>query len=372
MSDRMLQIEIEGRPLRTPIDYTVDVDLLQLADAITLTLPADAETWSSCPLDAEYRVSYDGVALVTGFIDARSTRGGTVTIQGRDRTGRLVDESLPGAGLRVGDKRLSTIILDIVRPWFDRVVFSNAADREARSGRGPRGRTASEPADFAERLRAIPKKFDAGTTRSEALRAVLEPHGLLAWSAGDGRTLIVTRPNYRQTPQYQFIDHRDQSNVISLELAETTRTLYQRIEVSGSGRADGDLEAGEDRNRIGVATSEILRHPKRLFVASEVKSQRAAEAMAGRLMRQGMAGFRAVQVVVPGHGQLHPGYLHETVYTVDTVAEIARYGPTSPTEDTPAALVYELMYVTRVTYRSDRTSGERTELSLVPLDVELL
>jgi len=376
-----IRIEVEGQQLRPPISYSIDVDLLQPADAMSITMPLDRRSWDSCPLDGQYRVFIDDTPVVSGFVDSKLDNGDSFTVQGRDRTGRLVDESVPGAGLTIRDKLLSQAVLEIVRPWYSAVTFSNAEDRRLRRGRGRKVHASREPALSAQQWRAVPRRIDAGTSRQEALERILEPLQLLSWGAADGETLVIARPHFRQAPQYSFIGHPERSNVKSLTLSASTQGRYRTIEVSGSGRPPGvpvaPVAPGQqrfkyvNRNRIGVATddSDFL-YDKRLFIISEMRSTDEAQHLAERTMRQGMAQARTASVIVPGHGQCVEGSPHTTLYTVDTVAHVEKWIETAPGDDTPTVLVRNNMYVTRVTYTGDR-NNESTELALSPLDVEL-
>ena len=377
-----IRIEVEGKRLRPPISYSIDVDLLQPADAITITMPLDLQTWDACPLDAEYCVFIDDTPVVTGFVDQKLDNGDSFTVQGRDRTGRLVDESVPGAGLTIRNKLLSDVILELARPWYTAVSFSNAGDRRLRRGRGRKAWSSREPALTAAQWRAMGIRIDAGTSRQEALERILEPLQLLSWGAADGRTLVVARPHFRQAPQYAFHAHPERSNVTRLTVSASTQGRYRTIEVSGSGRPNGakvpPVPPGQkrhkyvNRNKIGVATDDSdFRHPKRLFVVSEMRSVEEAQALADRTMRQGLAQARVATVSVPGHGQYVENSPHPTLYAVDTVAHVEKWIEAAPGDDTPSVLFRANMYVTRVTYRGDR-SDESTELSLSPLDVELV
>lgn len=336
-----IRIEVEGQPLRPPISYSIDVDLLQPADAISITMPLDRRTWDSCPLDGVYRVFIDDTPVVSGFVDSKLDNGDSFTIQGRDRTGRLVDESVPGAGLTIRDKLLSQAVLEIVRPWYSAVTFSNAADRRLRRGRGRKVHASREPALSAAQWRAIPRKIDAGTSRQEALERILGPLQLISWGAADGETLVVSRPHFRQAPQYSFIAHPARSNVKHLTFSASTQGRYRTIEVSGSGRPPGapvpPTAPGQqrfkyvNRNKIGVATDDRdFLHDKRLFVISETRSTEEAQRLAERTIRQGMAQARTASVIVPGHGQCVEGSLHITLYTVDTVAHVEKWIEIAP------------------------------------------
>ncbi|WP_428264798.1 phage baseplate assembly protein [Haliangium sp.] len=380
--------EVGGRAVRTPLSYSIDVDLLQPADAFTLAFPLDAHTWRCIPLDAEVQVAIDGVPVLNGFVDSLRDNGdGTFVAEGRDRSGRLVDESVPGAGFAVANKRLSEVVEDLVAPWYTGVTFSNAADRRLRRGRGKKSPAGKEPALTRQERLATAQRIEAGTTRWEALERFLRPLQLLAWSTADGRELVLARPQYDQAPQYELFETLAASNVKRMSLSKSVAGRYALLEVSGSGRPPGvpappfiPTFPGQKRpkyvarNRIGVArdgpaddgTGEDFIHPKRLFVVSEALSTAEAQLEAERALARGRVQARQLEVTVPGHGQWLDGASAPTLYAPDTVAIVRKEVEAAPGDDAPAVLVDASFYCTRVTYQGSR-DDEQTTLGLVPL-----
>jgi prophage tail gpP-like protein len=381
------RIKIDGRELRPPTDYSIDFDILEPADAFSMTLPLDAESVAVAALDAPFQVMVDDTVVISGLIDeAEETADGSLAIRGRDRVGRLVDESVPGAGMRLGQTTVEQAALRIVRPWFDRVEFSNAENRRLVRGRGRKTRSGREPALTAAQRRQIPRRIDAGAKRWEALMAILEPLRLLAWSRGDGKALVIAAPNYNQAPQYQLVEEFTRSNVTAMSRRRATADRYATIEVSGSGRPPGvpappwfPAYPGQkrpkyvNRGRVGIArdTTGDFRSDKRLFVISEAMSQGEAQELAARAMGQGLVNAEQISITVPEHGQRRPGTSIRTLYAPDTVARVRRQIERAPGDDAPTVLVSGDYLITRVSMTSSRGQGEQTQLSLSPLGVEL-
>ena len=80
------------------VNYSIELDMLEAADGFHLELGRPTRAiYNLCAPDAPVQVVLDDTVVVTGFIDDRAynvDRGAAVLrISGRDKTGRLVDES---------------------------------------------------------------------------------------------------------------------------------------------------------------------------------------------------------------------------------------------------------------------------------------
>lgn len=311
-----------------------------------------------------------------------------MVIAGRDRAGRLVDESIPGANMAIAGKLVSDVLLDLVSPWFSRIEFSNAADRRLRRGSGKQVTSGREPAITFQQFRAIGRVINAGTSRWEAVERVLTPLGLLAWGSADGETLIVASPNYGQGTQYEFFETAASSNVKKMQLGKSTANRFAQLVVSGSGRQLGEPAPvfvptfSGDRppkfvrgNRIGIArdnpesddgTGLDFKYPKRLFVVSEAQNMGEAQKEADRAMARARVNARTVEISAAGHGQLLDGASEVTLYAPDTIARVYKEVETAPDDDVADVLVDENLYITRVQYTGTREE-QQTMISLVPL-----
>ncbi len=386
-------IEVEGRLLPTPIEYQIDIDLLTPADALSFTVPLDAATLAQVPLDGEVTAYIDDAAVLSGFIETTDiTAANTIEVSALCRCGRLVAESVDGAGFSVLGERLSRVLARVAGPWFSSIVFSNARDRRLRIGRGRKARAGQEPAlTLGDRLASV-QRIEAGTARWTALERIARALQLLAWSSGDGTSLVVARPQYDQEPQYEFFETRAASNVTALTLSRSVAGRYAQVEVSGSGFPPGISPPPQfsttlgiaaprfvSRNKIGAVldgpnpdgTGLDFRHPKRLFVVSEAISQAEAQIEAQRWAARARAKARVVSASVPNHGQIRQGTQYRSLYTVDTVARIIKTIDAAPGDDGEFELLNAPLYTTRVTYRGSR-DAEETALEFVPLGTLLL
>jgi prophage tail gpP-like protein len=381
-----VRVVVDGQRLSRLISYDVDVDRMQPADSWRVELPRTAADLRSAALDAPMRVEIDGIPVISGYVGEVSLSRETITVSGRSRCGRLVDESIPGAGYNVGATLMTEAVRNLAAPWFERVIVSNAADRRLRLGRGVKAATGREPGLTFAQFRAVPRHIDGGTTRWQAIESIIRPLRLIAWSTADGTALVVASPNYTQEPQYDFYETIAASNVLAVTWSDSLEQRYAVVEVSGSGRPlyvpappfipqypGHQRPKPINRSRIGVVrdgpnddgTGAAFRFPKRLFVVSEALSMQEAQAEAARTYAQQLATARTLSVTAPGHGQVRPGARQPTIFAPDTIARVRIEAEASVTDRRAETLMAESMYVVRCSYRGDRRQ-EQTELSMVP------
>lgn len=379
IADPVPIVEVEGDVLPTPTAWSMSLDMLQPADTFNFSGPMFIEP-DRIPTDAEIRLRFGSRVVFSGRIERPSySDADQWNVQAQDGVRRLVSESLPGAGRRIGRASLSSEIRKIVYPWFPEVRFDNASDRTLRRGtaRGLAG-TAREPLSASEN-RAIDRVLDAGIKRWEALQKLLVPLRLLAFSSADGKALIVTRPNYDQEIQYWFRKTPQGSNVIRMSYARSVAERHQEIVVSGSKRSKGPFTAQRlstpgrkkiqyvARHSLGVARDESgdFRAQKRLFVVDTSLYPKDAQAQAERLMGQQRARAEEIEITVPGLGQRAPDGRAYVLYAPDTMCSVLLQTAVDSNADSPRTLVNAAYYITRVDYQSDGR-GSSTRLSVVP------
>ena len=356
--------------------YTIDLDILQPADAFALSFgPATRALYEVLAPDVAVEVLVDDITVLTGFVDDRvwsdARDGSTIEITGRDKGGRLVDESMPLTSFRgLGIVQLAEAA---ARPWFPKVSLSNAENRRLLRGSGaPIARVSKEPP-----IATGPhpeKKVVPGQTRWQVLSGFLQEAGLLGWSTADGAQLVVGKPNYDQEPQYHFVQPGPRSararegNVASVAIRHSVGERYSMVVAMGAGRGDtANYGAAVTKHRAvakdgpgAQGEGGSFRHPKVLYVADdEVRNIDQAVARAAREKRQRDASGHELDLVVPGHAQLVEG--RPVLYAPDTMASVEH-------EETGLSGLY---LVTSVAFAQDRQSGPTTRLRLVPRGTEL-
>lgn len=364
MRGRMHEVTIAvgGKQIGGWIDYSFDVSMLSPASAFSLTRKLDREAWNLCETDAEIGVRIDGTPVLSGFIDdvKWSARAGTLAISGRDRSGRLVQESAPSvefAGLS-----MSEVVKRLVDPWYKTVRLDGARDRLVRRGkRGHHAPSATEPVVIDS---VVGRRIEPGDMRWSVIEEIVTQAGYLAWGAGDGKELVIAPPNYTQGVQYVFTPE----TCVELDGEVSTGDGYSQIQVIGSSRGT-DADYGLAAASRGGAALDFpgpegiggdFQRPKRLvLVEKSVRNSAEAVRQAEREHRRRNQRRRTVVAECQGHGQSQAG-APPTIFTVNTLARVAY----------PAIGFDERYLVTGCAY-SARRESENTRLQLVPRGTEL-
>lgn len=355
------------------VEFEVASDMLELQDSWSITTPLTRELWDLAPPDATVRIFVDDSQVLEGFIDDRERtidkQGGSVMrLTGRDKGGRLVDESaelVTYAGLGIED-----LARRLVAPWFPTVSLSNAQNRALVRGRGRRlANVSSEPAIVTDRR--MQRKVDPGDSVASVLSYFLERAELLGWSSANGREFIIGKPNYSQAPQFFFFQpaagsrRAAEGNVLSVTYRESVGERYSEIRALGSSRGNADSYGPNVTKRAATAKSSALLHRKRLIVVDDdIASAADAQKRADREMRLRDASGVQLELEVAGFGQALGGdeTTRPALYAFDTMARW---------EDEELGVRGDYL-VTKTTLRRSKGGGETTTLNLVPRGTELV
>ncbi|MGE0547620.1 MAG: phage baseplate assembly protein [Kofleriaceae bacterium] len=373
------------------VEYQIDTSLVEPADSFALRRPFTAEAWRICRRDARVRVQIDGVPRVDGFIDARrwNTKDGTLEISGRDRIGRLVQESAPRSAF--GGATLLAVITQLAAPWFERVTLVNTRNRRVTLGKGSKAPAFDDPVPV---LKSKPKqgRIDPGQPRWQVIAEMLSRVNLIAWSSSDGKELIVGRPNQRQ-PALFCIRHSRTANVgqaIDIDYEESNADRFSMITAIGAG-ANSDSDYGENATaRVGVVfdseqrrepgavrlnlggsttfdgTGRDFLYPKRLILSERpLRDNEEASRIARR--DQIRRDFRRspLRATMPDHGQLISGSTR-SLFSLDTMTSVVL-------EDlkTGEVVVDDDFLIYEASFRGS-SEGQTTELGLVPRGTEIV
>lgn len=366
-----VSVRVGAKVIERWTDYELELDMMQAADGFRASLFAAGrkDAWDLCAPDAEIEVLLDDTAILHGFIDDRMRRvsrdaGSVIEITGRDKCGRLVDESMPLMSFR------GVTLLDVVRKAcegvFATVTLQNARNRVLLRGAGAvPARVVKEPLFTAKNAA---KKVEPGESRWQVISAVCEEAELLAWASGDGQELVVGLPNYDQEPQYRFFVPKEGSsraregNVLEAEIEHSVMERYSAIVACGSGQGDGanySRRVTKFRSTVkngpgAFGTGVDFQHRKVLIVADDdVRSPELAAKRATREMAERDGRGHQVTITVRGHSQTYAG--RPCLYAPDTMCEFED-------EETQVKGRY---LVTAVSFRHTRR-GEETALHLVP------
>lgn len=370
-------VVVEGKQVEGWESYRIESNMITPADNFTMRRPFDAKAWNLLERDARVRVTVDATVIVDGFIDRRrkGTSEDSLEIIGRDRAGRLVQES--AESINYEGLLLQEAISRLVEEWFGEVSLSDARNRSLRRGKGRRVAAGAEPVVINIR---VPRsgRVHPGMTRWAIIEEICSKAGYLVTSSADGREIIVFKPNYKQAPQF-LIAHprtgsRTKSTCLDLTIDEDNQDRYSLITVAGAGGSDEDdvnygsnVSSRKGRWRDGPGIDGIgrdFKYPKRLYMPerdfeSNNDAQRVAELEAAR------RNFRRTTVTarMPYHGQFLSADAC-TIFAPNTIARVIDED-FEPTLDAPH-LIYSCAF------NGDRDSGETTDLELVPSGTEIV
>jgi prophage tail gpP-like protein len=368
-----------------PKAYEIDLDMLELADAWSVSLAFDRKAWQWAAPDNPIVIECNGRPVVTGLIDESTRRvdksgGSLLELQGRDRGGRLVDSAAPlldltGLGIQDLARELVTAIGGFA--LFPRVELQNATNRRLMvGGGGGRARTSREPAIDTSPDRSD-RRVRPGQTRAQILEDWLTQAGLLGWSSADGSTFVVGRPNYDQEPQFELrvpapgSARRRDGNVLAMSSRETSGDRYSRIIVLGSG-AGNARNFGSNVQRRGVAlqgpnpdgTGRSFTLPKDLIIVDDdLRSQAAAQARADHEMALRESLAAQITATVRGHSQPVGATGARANFAADTLVRVVDEeidAPGNPRD----------WLITRVHFTGGR-DGRTSTLTMVPRGTDL-
>lgn len=373
----VVSIVVNGRQIDGWEDYDITSSMIQPSDSFSMRRPFDPEAWNELRVDSKVRIQIDGVSVLDGFVDRRKKRSKdhSIEIGGRDRAGRLVQESAPAVNYQ--GLEISEAIRRLASPWFGVVTLSDARNRKLRTGKGRKVPTGNEPI-VVRRRSPNGGKVQPGQSRWSVIEEIVSQAGLIAWSSADGKEIVVGRPNYSQAPQFVVRVARPgsgaQTTCKELDYEEDCGDRYSMIAVVGSG---GGTEADYGKNvtsRRGVVfddpsnrldgTGRDFLHPKRLLMPERnFDSNNDADEIAQR--EQARRDFRRVTVTatMPFHGQFVSTGA-PTIFAPNTIASVIDEEMEPRLDDD--YLIYQC------TYRGSRSDGSTTMLEMVPSGTEIV
>lgn len=353
--------------------YDITIDMTQPAGHFNMHIPFHREVWDQLIPDRRIRVRIDDTTILTGFLGGRTLPEDqeSIEIYGRDIAGRLVDESAPS--LNFSGLTMFALIQKVADPWFTKVTFSNARNRNVIRGRGRKARASGEPV-ILKTKKSLGTLIEPGQTRWQVIETLCSQADALAWAAADGSELIIGQPNYNQEPQFRFFmpakDSRRtaESTVLGMGWREHFEDSYSRVIVVGAGtgtdvnygsRVSARYGEAKDNPATPEGTGLAFLEPKRLIAVRSVKSVSEAQELARRELNRRKAHQKALTVRCAGHGQSIGG-APVTIFAPDTLASVEdeRTGDQG------------IFLITACNYRSSR-GGEETLMTLVPSGTDL-
>lgn len=384
-----ISIIVGGNQIEGFTTYRITSSMTKPASPFSLSIPFSRKVWDLCNVDRTIQVLIDDVVILNGFIDSRDlpADGEEIAIAGRDRTGRLVNDSAPGVnfkGLGIRD-----VVAKLADPFFPAVSFTNDRNRRILRGRGgkkPKGHRRRTGPGFVGKVRTlrgedsalrlntrVGTQIEPGQTRWQVISTLAAQAGYLVWSSGDGEELIVGAPDYDQETQFVFFMPREGSTspdatCLGFGVHDDAGDRYSRVIVVGAGTGTDEnygapvsARYAEARNNDSDPEGAGLdfTEPKRLIISRSVQSADEAQEIADREMARRDAAGHTLAVRAAGHGQIYSGST-PTLFACDTLA-------LTQDERTGTGGIY---LITECVYQSGR-SGEETLMTLVKSGSEL-
>jgi prophage tail gpP-like protein len=367
---------VEGQQVSGWQSGTIESSLITPADSFTLRMPFSLSAWLTMRIDARITIKADGVTLLDGFIDKRIRKGrsGVLEVSGRDRVGRLVDESAPAVNYT--GMTIVEAIKRLMSPWFSEISLSNAKNRRVRRGKGRRVASGNEPV-ITINVR-VPRRGNVhpGETRWHLIHEIASRAGLIVYSSSDGKELIVGKPNRTQTPQYMFSLAKPGSpmrtTVRDLTITEDSGDRFSMYLCAGVG-GQGDTNYGKNiTDNRGVAFDNVFNRrdgtgrdflrPKRMFLPERAFDSYGDAANVARLEQNRRDMKRhAISIEAVGFGQ-DIGGNEPTLFAPDTVARVV---------DEEVG-IDELYLVVSCSYSFARDTADTTTLHLLPVATEIV
>lgn len=369
-----ISVTVGGKQIYGWSSYNISLSLTDGAGTFSIAIPFRREVFDLVQPDRPLRILIDNIPIMTGFVDDRTIGldEESITFYGRDKVGRLVQESAPGITFAGLDTH--ALIAKLASPWFPKVTPDAGRNRKVSLGRGHKARPSNKPRRTHRTHRIT--RTEPGQTRWQVIEEICSQARLLAWSSGDGAELIVAKPDYEQAPQFRFFKpasgsrRSSESTVLGMGVRDSTGDRYSRVIVVGSGGGTSanygkavSSRYGEAKNNPKTPEGDGLDFtaPKRLVVQRDVVSVQAARDEAALEMAKRDGAGHTISVKAQGHGQVLNGSPAPTLFALDTLAAVED-------ERTGHKGVY---LITAVNFQSDRQSGEVTTLELVRKGTEL-
>ena len=317
MSDKV-SLLIGGRRIEKFLRYRIEADLYTADDAFSMELAnpgMDIDPGQLC------QVHVNGQLALTGIIDrvedGTDKRGGTLSVEGRDFMGLLVDSyveefpDLQGVTL----KALAEQLLRKV-PFINRKTISYqqgiAGAASQQTGENALLDTAHEYA-----------KVEPGQTIFDVLKDYAKSRGAMFYALPDG-TLVFGRPKAKGQPVYRIIMRRDGvgNNALSGTRTRDISRRYSKIVVLGSQQGIDQLDA-EQVNTEGTVTDTAVPFYKPLVKCNNNDGQSPLQEARMLLEQQRADGFKLVYRMAR-HSQNGRNYtINELCQVIDEPRKIA-------------------------------------------------
>lgn len=268
---------INGKTHGQWTNYDIVSDLLTPADDFSVTLgrPVDAKP-DAVRAGDKVEVRVGGDTVLSGRIDRVQTvteKGGkTLTIQGRDDAGVLLDCSAPLFNAQ--DMDLNQIIEKIVKPLGLAKIRIDAAKTD----------------------KTHKVQIEPGSRAWDALLEYAEANGLWPWLEPDG-TLVIGGPDYTAAPVAELVlrTNGQNNNIKRLEVNRDMAARYSEVTVLAQSHS------GKNNIKATAKDESVKLHRPLIVTEPDIDSQAQAQRKAKKRLADSRLEGLTITATVQGH-----------------------------------------------------------------------
>lgn len=275
--DNTVTLLINGKTHGQWTNYDIVSDLLPPADDFSVTLgrPVDAKP-DAVRAGDKVEVRVGGDTVLSGRIDRVQTvteKGSkTLTIQGRDDAGVLLDCSAPLFNAQ--DMDLNQIIEKIVKPLGLAKIRIDAAKTD----------------------KTHKVQIEPGSRAWDALLEYAEANGLWPWLEPDG-TLVVGGPDYTAAPVAELVlrTNGQNNNIKRLEVNRDMAARYSEVTVLAQSHS------GKNNIKATAKDESVKLHRPLIVTEPDIDSQAQAQRKAKKRLADSRLEGLTITATVQGH-----------------------------------------------------------------------
>ena len=295
--DNTVTLLINGKTHGQWTNYDIVSDLLTPADDFSVTLgrPVDAKP-DTVRAGDKVEVRVGGDTVLSGRIDRVQTvtekSGKTLTIQGRDDAGVLLDCSAPLFNAQ--DMDLNQIIEKIVKPLGLAKIRIDAAKTD----------------------KTHKVQIEPGSRAWDALLEYAEANGLWPWLEPDG-TLVIGGPDYTAAPVAELVlrTNGQNNNIKRLEVNRDMAAWYSEVTVLAQSHS------GKNNIKATAKDESVKLHRPLIVTEPDIDSQAQAQRKAKKRLADSRLEGLTITATVQGH-RTDDGTLWQPGQRINVLSEL--------------------------------------------------
>lgn len=363
-----LVIQTSGREFGLWTSLELSDDFLTPCQTVKLEVAADETRFD---LVKEVHHGDGFVVLVndqpqcSGFIDSvgisyQGHSGTTVTIQGSDGLSRLVRGNVDPR-MQVSEKMTAADLVEkVVKEQFGYgyTIFGDYdSGRSLCVGKPIKSKTTKRRKKLTDKVENIRPHDNEGAFAY--LMRIMHRVGLHMWFQPDGKGVVLSGPEYEQSPSYalnNFLDGSILNNIESADCTVNVSGVPSHVWVRGKDGRPGPKSKmiGFYDNSANTSGNFVPFYAK----DDESSTKEHCDSVAAYIVGKAMKDFLTYSCTTRGFTNQQTG----AIYNVDTVVEL---------NDERAGISGD-MWVESRTFRKDRSGGTVTSLKLLPANALIL